>query len=134
VEKTPIQRFVLPWPPSVNHYWRITPPIYSKRTRKHIKASIRVSSEGLKYRKTIIQLLRVQSYKPLGAARIGIFVYAYPPDNRKRDLDNILKSLLDALQKAAIYDDDSQIDDIQVVRGEKIKAGQVDLQIWAQDV
>jgi len=35
---------------------------------------------------------------------------AFPPDRRRRDLDNLQKPLLDALEKAGIYEDDSLID------------------------
>lgn len=48
--------------------------------------------------------------------RLSLTIDAYPPDRRKRDLDNILKSLLDALQHAGIYSDDSQIDILKISR------------------
>jgi len=35
---------------------------------------------------------------------------AFPPDRRRRDLDNLQKSTLDALEHAGLYEDDSQID------------------------
>ena len=35
---------------------------------------------------------------------------AFPPDRRRRDLDNLLKPALDALQHAGVYEDDSQVD------------------------
>lgn len=34
----------------------------------------------------------------------------FPPDRRRRDLDNIQKAVLDALQHANLYRDDNQID------------------------
>ena len=71
-------------------------------------------------------------YKPLGASRIGIYITARPPDNRRRDLDNLYKALLDALQAARIYDDDSQIDDLQITRGATTPGGAIQLQIWSQ--
>ena len=40
-------------------------------------------------------------------------VDAYPPDKRRRDLDNIQKSLWDALQHGGAYRDDSQIKDFE---------------------
>ena len=35
----------------------------------------------------------------------------FPPDNRKRDLGNLDKCLLDALTKAGVWTDDSLVDD-----------------------
>jgi len=52
-----------------------------------------------------------------------MWVELFPPDRRKRDVDNILKALLDALTHAGVYEDDSFIDDLRVVRGAVIKGG-----------
>jgi len=48
--------------------------------------------------------------------RLSVFIEAFPPDKRKRDLDNVLKSLLDALQHAGVYADDCQIDRLSIIR------------------
>ena len=53
--------------------------------------------------------------------RLSVLINAYPPDRRKRDLDNILKSLLDALQHARVYPDDSQIDRLTIIRNEALE-------------
>ena len=37
----------------------------------------------------------------------------YPPDRRRRDLDNLQKSLWDAIQYGGGYRDDSQIKDFE---------------------
>jgi Holliday junction resolvase RusA-like endonuclease len=42
------------------------------------------------------------------------------PDNRKRDIDNCLKSLLDALTKCQLWHDDVLIDQIFLYRGVKL--------------
>ena len=39
---------------------------------------------------------------------------AYRPDNRKRDLDNLLKAALDGMAKGMIYEDDAQIKDLRI--------------------
>jgi crossover junction endodeoxyribonuclease RusA len=41
----------------------------------------------------------------------------HAPDRRRRDLDNVLKSTLDSLTHAGVWDDDSQIDQLSVERG-----------------
>jgi len=53
----------------------------------------------------------------------------YPPDKRKRDLDNICKNLLDSLQKAQIYPDDNQIDLLIIQRKEVVKGGKLHVSI-----
>jgi crossover junction endodeoxyribonuclease RusA len=52
--------------------------------------------------------------------RLSVSILAYPPDRRKRDLDNVLKSLLDALMHAGVYSDDSQIDKLTISRNKPL--------------
>ena len=87
----------LPWPPSVNHYWR------------HNRGITHISTEGRKYRATVNIQLRAQGVtKPLdGELRMAIRLF--PPDRRIRNMDNILKALLDAMQHGGAYHDDDQI-------------------------
>ena len=86
----------LPYPPSVNHYYR------------HVGPRVLISRAGRKYRETVISLLRPCGIRPLTGG-IELFLEAYPPDRRRRDLDNLLKCVLDSLQHAGAYHDDSQI-------------------------
>lgn len=106
----------LPWPPSVNRYWRRNGGRYF------------ISNEGKVFRTHVeIACLEVPKiFYPKDRLFIGIA--AYPPDRRRRDLDNVLKSLLDALQHGGIYHDDNQIDDIRITRQESL-LGQVSIQI-----
>ena len=94
----------LPWPPSVNHYWR-------RQGNRYF-----VSSEGNAYRDELFY--RCAPYRCLfnPDKRLRVTIDAYPPDKRRRDLDNILKSLLDSLQYAEVYADDSQIDCLTIKR------------------
>ena len=41
---------------------------------------------------------------------------AAPPDKRRRDLDNILKALLDSLVHAGVLIDDEIIDELHIIR------------------
>ncbi|RLI49414.1 MAG: hypothetical protein DRP09_20665 [Candidatus Thorarchaeota archaeon] len=91
----------LPWPPSVNHYYR------------RVGHRTLISREGRKYRTEVIATLRDLHFRPLDG-ELAMTVDAYPPDKRRRDADNILKSLLDAMQHAGAYHDDSQIKKLSV--------------------
>lgn len=91
----------LPWPPSVNHYYR------------RVGHRTLISREGRKYRTEVCAILRDLYFRPLDG-ELAMTVDAYPPDKRRRDADNILKSLLDALQHAGAYHDDSQIKKLNI--------------------
>ena len=94
----------LPWPPTVNSYWR-------HATKGHY-----ISQKGKDYRNLIYKMCAQSAGFFDKNQRLEMTIFAYPPDKRKRDLDNILKSLLDALMHAGIYPDDSQIDRLVVTR------------------
>lgn len=97
----------LHWPPSVNHYWRTA--VIAGRAQTYI------SKEGKAYREEVGWLLRkVQPKKMLD--RLQVTVLAYPPDRRARDLDNLLKSLLDSLAHGGAYENDNQVDEITIKR------------------
>lgn len=99
-------RLTLPWPPSVNHYWRFVPG----------KASPMISREGRAYRATVRRIVLEQGGERLHPGRHAVSVTAFPPDRRRRDLDNLLKALLDALAHAGVYADDESIDLLMVRR------------------
>lgn len=100
-----MREFELPWPPSVNHYYR------------HVGPRVLISRDGRKYRETIVSLLRDQKTEPFEDA-VDLAVDAYPPDNRRRDLDNLLKCLLDSFTFGGLYRDDSQIKKITITKRE----------------
>ncbi len=57
--------------------------------------------------------------------RMAVSIEVFPPDRRKRDVDNLLKSLVDALQHAGVFPDDSQIIWLLVYRAAVIRGGRV---------
>ena len=59
------------------------------------------------------------------ACRLKAHLDIYPPDRRKRDIDNAQKCLLDAMEKAQLYLDDNQIKDLHSVMREPVKGGKV---------
>lgn len=100
----------LPYPPSINHYWRRVGP----RTL--------ISREGRRFRQRVMAILAAMGIRPL-AGRLAVQVQIFPPDNRRRDIDNVQKALLDALQHGGAYDDDSQIVRLSIEKGDPIDGG-----------
>jgi len=71
----------------------------------------------------VITRCKLEKVPQFGDVKLQVEIIVYPRSKRKFDLDNCLKSILDALQKARVYDDDYQIDKLYVERGEQIKDG-----------
>ncbi|MBE8597885.1 RusA family crossover junction endodeoxyribonuclease [Xenorhabdus sp. BG5] len=108
----------LPWPPSVNHYWR------------HTQRGHYISKQGENYREAIIRLIEQQNLNINTLSRIKITITVHPPDRRKRDIDNLPKAVFDSLTHARFWADDEQIDDMHIMRGERVAGGCLDVQIW----
>lgn len=105
-------RLTIPFPPSVNGYWR------SVRGRNIL------SARGRQYRLDGLQTLAEQAVSPLPAdARLSVTITLNPPCKRRRDVDNYSKAALDLLTHAGIWGDDSQVDRLTVQRGEIRKPG-----------
>lgn len=107
----------LPYPPTVNTYWR------------HIgKGRVVISARGRKYREQVIDDV-ISEGSPMLTGRLKIVIRAYMPDRRRRDIDNLTKALLDALAHARLYDDDEQIDDLRIIRMGVEKPGRVEVEL-----
>ncbi len=114
-------KLILPFPPSVNHYWR------------HFRGRMVISREGRAFRQNVCALLAGGgaggARRPPSDGRIALAMDAFPPDRRRRDLDNLLKSTQDSLAHAGAYEDDSQIDLLTVARCNPVPGGQIVVRI-----
>lgn len=89
-------------PPSVNKY-------YATIGRRRVVTKI-----GREYKEAVSRL-RVKRIE----GRIAVTIEFFAKDKRRRDLDNVLKCLLDSLQGCGLYKDDSQVDRIVIARREQ---------------
>lgn len=112
--QTPLH-FTIPYGPSVNTYWRSIG-----------RGRVLISERGREYRKAVVQALALQSF----TIRTGLLSFRavfYPPDRRRRDLDNVLKAVCDSLKHAGVYLDDSQIRHFDVRFGRIVSQGAVQI-------
>jgi crossover junction endodeoxyribonuclease RusA len=106
----------LPFPPSVNTYWRT------------FNGRMLISKKGREYRKAVADEIILQKGNKHLKGKIKLTIEAWRPDNRKRDLDNLLKAPLDALTHAGVYEDDQLIVDLRIFWAED-QAGKLKIQI-----
>jgi len=98
----------LPWPPTVNTYWRN----FNGRTI--------ISAKGREYRVAVADQVLIQRAAKHVDYAVKVEIKAYRPDRRRRDLDNILKALLDALTHAGVMEDDALIEDLRVYWADEV--------------
>lgn len=96
-------KLILPFPPSVNTYWR-------HPNKGAFAGKSLISAAGRKFQSAacaaIVEQLR-RLPKPTSAPA-SVEIVLFPPDNRIRDLDNYNKALFDALTHAGVWEDDSR--------------------------
>lgn len=95
--------FEIPCPPSVNHYYR------------HVGPRVLISREGRLYRERVSALL-VSYCVPTFKGAVSLDIQLYPPDARRRDIDNCLKSCMDAFTFGGLYNDDYQVKKLMIER------------------
>lgn len=98
--------FTLPYPPSTNNRCR------------YVNGKVLISKQARIFQKNVLSNIiawRTQNNLPIHATifpnqKLLVITLVHPPDNKRRDLDNVdSKAIFDALQHAGIFTDDSQI-------------------------
>jgi len=90
-------RLRLPWPPSVNNYYRrTTRGVFISKNGRVFRANVRIAC------------LEQGGCKHL-TGQLQMEINLYPPTRRVQDIDNLLKALWDAMEHAGVYENDKQI-------------------------
>jgi crossover junction endodeoxyribonuclease RusA len=99
--------YQLPWPPSLNRAWR------------YVDGRVLLSALGRNYYVKIVNALPKGPTKPL-KGRLRVTYLLHPPEalTGRWDIANREKVLSDALTKAGVWADDSQIDVMLIERRE----------------
>ena len=107
----------LPYPPSENHY------------RAHLRGHmVVITAEGRRFRKAVRAVALESGFVPgprgddpkMLRCPLSLSVELYPADNRRRDIDNPLKALLDALTFAHVWADDALVQVLHVRKRPKV--------------
>jgi crossover junction endodeoxyribonuclease RusA len=81
-----------------------------------------VSKKGQAFRSAVCLTLMRARVRPLEGPLL-MKIRLYPPDKRKRDIDNIQKPLLDALEKGGAFYNDCQIKLLTTMMCEPVRGG-----------
>lgn len=114
-----MMQLTLPFPPSVNGYWRAT------------KTGVKISSRGRIFRSNALAAIyqQLRSRPTALLTELDVHLVLYPPTRAKRDLDNFQKALFDGLTHAGIWKDDSQVKRMLVEWGPVTKGGKAEINI-----
>ena len=82
-----------------------------------------MSKAGREYKQAVAEYIASGDFPKLGDKRLSISMVIWPRDRRVFDLDNRLKSVLDSLQDAGLFNCDSQVDELSIYRGSQIVSG-----------
>lgn len=121
-----MHNFYLPFPPTINSYY----------SGNRFGATRYLSTRGREFRDATIAECREQGHTVPLTGRLSMTATLYAPDHRTRDLDNYMKALMDALTHAGVWEDDSQVDRLLILRGVVRKPGLcvVEVETFAGDL
>lgn len=105
----------LPLSPSINHYYKV-----------NRSGGRRLSEEGEAFRWQVVAAVKAAKLPKL-AGRLCVVIRVCPRDRRKQDIDNRIKACLDALQCAGAFENDEQVDELQVSRGPIVPGGRIEV-------
>jgi Holliday junction resolvase RusA-like endonuclease len=90
---------VLPYPPSTNRLWR-----YSAQGRAYLTPEAKAWKEAAAW---AIKAAIMKGFSPI-VGKFQLHLEAGRPDKRRRDIDNLFKITLDAVQMSGAVENDSE--------------------------
>ena len=108
----------LPFPPSQNSLYRNLPNrgrVLTKRARQ--------------FRADCFPQLVSLPKVDWGNSHLAVEMWLYPPDKRKRDVDNHSKAALDAMVYHGVIPDDSRVERLTIERCEIVKKGRLTVRV-----
>ncbi len=118
-------QITIPYPPTVNRMWR--------RVVMHGSPRTLLSKAGRIYRDDVAAAVLTQlgpvNGRALRDSRVLVEIDAWMPDRRRRDIDNLGKAVLDSLQAAGVFADDSQVDVLTIRRCGVVRGGSLDVRL-----
>jgi crossover junction endodeoxyribonuclease RusA len=111
----------LPIPPSVNTYYR------------NFRGIMVLSKAGRQFKAAVQDYVVEHNIPKFGASKVKLTMVLRPRDKRKIDIDNRIKAVLDSLEDAGVFDNDWQVDHIEMIRGTPVKNGAIHVLIEAID-
>lgn len=128
---------MLPMPPTANTYWRTRIVKMKNPSPKQLKftggysAVTYTSEDGKHYAEQIKERFFEMDPRPsMSSSALCVELVVCFNDNRRQDIDNRVKPLLDALKGAGLMEDDMQVVDLRARRGPVIKEGRVVVRVW----
>jgi crossover junction endodeoxyribonuclease RusA len=91
-------KLILPYPPTINHYYK-----------NNGRGGKIISDKGILYRWQVYEIFRAMKVPGFGKQKLRADWIQFLPDKRERDFDNILKPMFDALQLAGVFHKDAQV-------------------------
>lgn len=118
-----LRGLVLPMPPSKNQWMRAVNkgPLAGRLLLTRAARAYKIAIAEL----ALVKRFRFGTQKPLRMA-----VLVCPPDKRHRDCHNFIGQLCDALQDANVFEDDAQLESVQVDLGPVMTGGRVIISLW----
>ncbi|WP_151778336.1 RusA family crossover junction endodeoxyribonuclease [Acinetobacter brisouii] len=106
---------ILMTPPTVNHYW-VEAGYHGRKYLSH---------RAHHFRAVIQRFVKPLNY----SGEVQVFMEYHVPDRIKRDADNVVKPIFDALMKAQLICDDSQISKFFMMKQPVFKGGKLKIKV-----